>query len=349
VAPPMMAPFEGGRVSVSGAEPRLADVAARAGVSVATVSRVLNNRGYLSQDTRERVARAIADLGYRPNQVARSLLGRRTRTVGLIVPTVALPFFGEVAVGVENALAERGYRLLLCNSLGRADRERDYLDLLQDNRVEGIISGAHNDPLTEYGRVQMPIVTVDRELASHIPNVRAANAVGGRLATELLLRRGARRPALVTSRSRPENLRERGYREVMQEAELEPSVLAVDFHTPEAERAQRIYAWLDDQRERVDAVFATDDLMAATALEWAHRAGRRVPDEFKVVGFDGTLAIRRALPGLSTVQQPIDDLCSTAVTLLAAQIERRAHGESLNQAVVPPVELPVTLLEGWTT
>jgi LacI family sucrose operon transcriptional repressor len=318
-------------------------------VSVATVSRVLNNRGYLSQETRNTVAKAIKELGYRPNQVARSLLGRRTRTVGLIVPTVALPFFGEMAVGVENALADQGYRLLLCNSLGRSDRERDHLDLLLANRVEGIISGAHNDPVTEYGAVQMPIVTIDRDLAPHIPNVRAANASGGRLATGLLLRRGARRPALVTSRSRPENLREQGYREVMAEAGLEPEILAVDFHTAEDERVRRIHRWLDDLDEQVDAVFATDDLMAASVLEWAHRVGRRVPDEFKVVGFDGTLAIRRALPGLTTVQQPIDQLCRTAVGLLVGQIERRIQGEPPSSAIIPAVELPVSLVEGWTT
>ena len=336
-------------MTASGNEPRLADVAARAGVSVATVSRVLNNRGYLSRDTRDRVAHAIADLGYRPNQVARALLGRRTRTVGLIVPSVALPFFGEVAVAVENALAEQGFRLLLCNSLGRADRERDHLDLLLANRVEGIISGAHNDPLTEYQAVEMPLVTIDRELAPHIPNVRSANVSGGRLATEHLLHRGAKQPALLTSRSRPQNLREQGYREVLTEAGIVPEIMAVDFHTPEDERFQRITTWLDAAQGRVDAVFATDDLMAATVLEWAHRAGRQVPEDFKVVGFDGTLAVRRALPGLTTIQQPIDAICREAVELLLRQIEGRVTGQALDQNPLALVDLPVTLVPGWTT
>ena len=102
-------------------EPTLADVAERAGVSVTTVSRVLNARGYLSQDAKDRVARAIEELGYRPNQVARALHGKKTNTIGLIIPTVALPFFGELAVEVENALADGGYRILICDSLGRAD------------------------------------------------------------------------------------------------------------------------------------------------------------------------------------------------------------------------------------
>ena len=196
-------------------EPTLADVAERAGVSVTTVSRVLNARGYLSQDAKDRVARAIEDLGYRPNQVARALHGKKTNTIGLIIPTVALPFFGELAVEVENALADGGYRILICNSLGRADREREYLNLLIGNRVDGIISGAHNEGLCEYESIRMPLVTIDRDLSPTIPNVRCDNRGAGRMATEKLLEAGARRPALLTSRSGAHNLREQGYRDAL--------------------------------------------------------------------------------------------------------------------------------------
>jgi len=106
----------------------------------------------------------------------------RTQTVGLIVPAVSLPFFGELAVEVENALADAGYRILICNSMGRADREREYLSLLVGNRVDGIISGAHNEGLGEYDTIRMPLVTIDRELSPSIPNVRCANEEAGALA-----------------------------------------------------------------------------------------------------------------------------------------------------------------------
>lgn len=329
----------------AGREPRLGDVAERAGVSVATVSRVLNNRGYLSQATRDRVSKAIEELDYRPNQVARSLLSQRTDTIGLIVPTVALPFYGEVAEGVENALAERGLRLLLCNSFGRADREREHLDLLVRNRVDGIISGAHNDPLPEYQGIRQAAVTIDRELAPHVPNVRADNEAGGRLATRHLLERGARRPALVTSRSHPRNLRERGYRAVLAEAGIEPHIITADFHTPEPQRTRIVHAALSDA-VGVDAVFATDDLLAAAALEWATQHGRRVPEDLRVIGFDGTFAMRRALPGLSTIQQPIADICAKAVEILVGRIGGNA---AVRHEPVPAVELPVTLIQGRTT
>ena len=171
---------------MSSREPTLADVAELAGVSLTTVSRVLNNRGYLSEKTKKNVADAIETLGYRPNSLARALHGKRTQTVGLIVPAVSLPFFGELAVEVENALADAGYRILICNSMGRADREREYLSLLVGNRVDGIISGAHNEGLGEYDTIRMPLVTIDRELSPSIPNVRCANKEAGAMATRAL-------------------------------------------------------------------------------------------------------------------------------------------------------------------
>lgn len=328
-------------------EPGLADVAERAGVSVTTVSRVLNNRGYLSQRTRDRVAQAIDELNYRPNEVARALLGQRTKVIGVVMPTVALPFFGEVAVSIEHALATHGYRMLLCNSLGRADIERQYLDLLMGNRVDGIISGAHNeDVVADYARIRLPMVTIDRVLGAHIPNVRADNEAGGRLATELLLRRGARRPALLTSRDGEHNLRQRGYLAVLADAGIEPLVATVSFHVPESERAAAIDAALDRIGDRIDAVFATDDLAAGTVLDWARRRGRSVPADLRVIGFDGTLAVRRALPGLSTVRQPIPLISRTAVDLLMGQIDAGGLPEGPD---VQPVVFPVTLQEGWTT
>lgn len=332
-----------------GREPTLADVAARAGLAPTTVSRVLNNRGYLSQQTKERVARAIEELNYRPNQVARALLGRQTHMVGVIMPSVAFPFFGEVSVEIENALAAHGYRILLCNSLGRADREQEYLRLLAGNRVDGIISGAHNRAIAEYDTLRLPLVTIDRELSPAIPNVRSANESGGRLATDLLLRRGARRPVLLTSSSSALNRREAGYRQVLAEAGVEPRILTVEFHVPEPERSRQVFAQLDSV-PGLDGVFGTDDLFAATALEWAHSRRLRVPEDVRIIGFDGTEAIRRALPGLSTIRQPIREISMKAVELLMAQIDERADGPSSGGAQpVPPFELPVSLLEGWTT
>ncbi|CAM2795435.1 LacI family DNA-binding transcriptional regulator [Actinomyces slackii] len=335
-------------------EPTLADVAQAAGVSLTTVSRVLNDRGYLSQGTRERVSAAIAELNYRPNQAARALHGKSTQSIGLIVPTVGLPFFGELAEHVEDALAEHDYRIFICNSMGKADRERAYLDLLVSHRVDGIISGAHNENITEYSTVRMPLVTIDRSLSPTIPNIRCDNEAGGRLATERLLSRGARRPALLTSRSGKHNLRETAYRAVLAEAGIEPVVVTVDFHTPDDLRPRLIHERLDAVAQTIDSVFATDDLSAAAVLEWAAMRGLRVPEDFKVIGFDGTAALRRALPGLTTIRQPIAELAYAAVDILLRQIEQahsqeeQEEAEAAQESLPSPTPLGVELLEGQT-
>ncbi|MDO4791247.1 MAG: LacI family DNA-binding transcriptional regulator [Buchananella hordeovulneris] len=331
-------------------EPTLADVARESGVSVTTVSRVLNNRGYLSQQTKDKVAAAMAKLGYQPNQMARALHGRSSQTIGLIVPSVALPFFGELAVHVENALAEHGYRILICNSLGQEEREREYLNLLVGNRVDGIISGAHNENLEEYSSVRMPLVTIDRDLAPHVPNVCCDNLAGGKLATAHLLERGAKRPVLLTSRTGKHNLRERGYREVLAQAGIAPLIATVDFHTPPAERQERINAQLDGIEEEFDAVFATDDLAAAEVLEWARLRCKQVPGDLRVVGFDGTTALRRALPGLTTVAQPLEAIAQSAVEILLEQIRLHSRDRaSFTKQPLPSIALPVQLVKGWTS
>ncbi|MFT3942487.1 MAG: LacI family DNA-binding transcriptional regulator [Ancrocorticia sp.] len=326
-------------------QPSIADVAAKAGVSPTTVSRVLNNRGYLSDETKKKVAEAMEALNYRPNEVARALIGKRTRIVGIILPTVALPFFGELAVHLEHALTEHGYRTLLCNSLGRAEIERDYVIQLEGNRVDGLITGAHNFSIPEYSTTRLPVVTIDRELSDHIPNVRADNFSGGRLATERLVSAGCQRPLLLTSRTGPHNLREAGYRSVLGEAGIEPTIATVLFGTPEPGRTKAIFAALDEHRGKVDGVFATDDLAACTAIEWARQRGVRIPDEFKVVGFDGTAAVRSAMPWLTTIRQPAEQIAHEAVRLLVERIEA-GRGNDATENIT--MEFPVAILEGTT-
>ena len=329
---------------MSSREPTLADVAQLAGVSPTTVSRVLNNRGYLSEKTKRSVADAIKTLGYRPNSLARALHGKSTQTVGLIVPAVSLPFFGELAVEVENALAEAGYRTLICNSMGRAEREREYLSLLVGNRVDGIISGAHNEGLSEYDTIRMPLVTIDRELSPSIPNVRCANRDAGALATRALLDAGCRHPLLLTSRSGPRNLREAGYCAEIERAGLEPRIVTIPFDTPTPQRFALVQSSLDQAcaRSPIDAVFATDDLAAAEVLEWARTR------DLSVIGFDGTETMRRALPHLATIRQPISQIAQAAVDILLEQMEGTLPRpiDEAGESPAPTLEFPGTLIPG---
>ena len=162
------------------------DVAEKAGVSVTTVSRVLNNRGYISDKTRKKVMTTMDELNYTPNEMARSFLTNKTRFIALIVPTTENPFFGELTFHLEKELAKKGYNLFICNSLNDVDNEKKYLRLLQEKRVDGVIVGSHNINISEYQYFENKIVSIERELTAHIPIIQSDNYLGGKLATQEL-------------------------------------------------------------------------------------------------------------------------------------------------------------------
>lgn len=193
---------------------KLTDVAQLAGVSPTTVSRVINNYGSLSQKTIDKVHAAMKELNYQPNSLARSLQGKNTRLVGLIFPTVANPFYGELVEKIERKLFEMDYRTILCDSAHNKEKERSYLNMLAANKVDGIIAGAHNLGIEEYEDLELPIVSFDRYLADGIPIVGSDNFQGGFLATENLFLRGARKIAIMTGSQEsdsPTNERLNGY------------------------------------------------------------------------------------------------------------------------------------------
>ena len=147
---------------------KLTDVAKLAGVSPTTVSRVINNYGYLSQKTIDKVHQAMEELNYQPNGLARSLQGKSTQLIGLVFPSVSHPFFGELIETLERKLFVQGYKVILCDSEKDPEKERAYLRMLAANKVDGVITGSHNLAINEYENVSLPIVSFDRFLAPGI-------------------------------------------------------------------------------------------------------------------------------------------------------------------------------------
>ena len=144
------------------------DVAKHAGVSITTVSRVLNNRGYISDATREKVQSSINELGFIPNELARSFFTCSSNLIGLIIPTTANPFFGELTFYIEKQLSKEGYKLFICNSINENENEKEYLRMLQENRVDGIIVGSHNLNIEEYDKLPLKAVSVERVLLNMV-------------------------------------------------------------------------------------------------------------------------------------------------------------------------------------
>ncbi|KRL96361.1 LacI family DNA-binding transcriptional regulator [Limosilactobacillus equigenerosi] len=325
-----------------GQRPKLEDVAKEAGVSKTTVSRVLNRRGALSQATIDKVHQAMQKLNYRPNVVARQLYRQKTNQVGLVFPTVNDPFFAELESHLAHHLYALGYTVIMGNSQNNPDKEREYLHMLMDGQIDGLIVGAHNEGLSEYEQLKMPVVAVERAVAEHIPTVVSDNYHGGVIATQRLLEQGCRHIIHTNyppTDASPNQLRRAGYTDVMQEAGLNPVVYEINFDLPVEDKLAVINQLFDDHPE-VDGVVADNDTNASLVITVAKERGRTIGNDLKVIGFDGSDMAKLFRPELTTVAQPIHELAINAVQMLDQQINGDMNVES--------VKLPVALRIGTT-
>jgi DNA-binding LacI/PurR family transcriptional regulator len=320
-------------------QPTLDEVAERAGVSRSVASRALNNAPHVSRDKREAVQRAIRELGYVPNPTARALATRQAGAAALVVsgetPSIfADPFFATVIVGATAALEDADLHLMLC--LAATDRGRRRLgELLRARGVDGVMLMAvrENDPVLHIvGEAELPVVFGGRPVGFEPPwYVDADNVGGARQATEHLLGRGRRRVATICGPmdAQVSRARHRGYREAMLLADREPLAPACgDFTEPGGAAAM---AELLRRHPDVDGVFAANDNMAAGALRALRRAGRAVPRDVAVVGFDDLDIARTAEPPLTTVRQPIQALGHE----MARMLVRLIGGEEPTPLVLP--------------
>lgn len=319
------------------------DVAKKAGVSVNSVSRVLNNRGYISDALREKVFEAIESLDYTPNEMARSFYKRETLAIALIVPTVKNPFFAELAFYIEQELAKCGYHLFVCNSLDDSKNEQEYLEMLKEKRVDGVIVASHNMDIDYYETLRGPLVSIERQLGDGIPMVSSDNYGGGKLATETLLATGAKRILCVMgdkTLDTPANQRAVAYTDVMTEHQYPIAIAEVPFHWPESQKIEKVRHILTGDVQ-FDGIFAGDDVMATYVINEARKMGLAVPEDLQVIGFDGTHMIQQMNPELTTIAQPIADMAKHSVSILIAQMKK--------EAFPTPTPLPVRLREGHST
>lgn len=301
------------------------DVAQKAGVSVTTVSRVLNNRGYISEQTRKKVNDAIQELNYTPNEIARSFFTNESKFIALVVPTIDNPFFSELTFYIERKLAAKGYHLFLCNSLNDSENEKQFLRLLKEKRVDGIIVGSHNMDIAEYENYEDKIVSIERHLTDRIPMVQSDDYDGGKQATRILLEQGCTNILCVggdKSILTPANDRALAYADEMAKEKLDSHYLEIPFHLSLAEKVERIEN-LFASGMKYDGIFAGDDIAGKMFLNTAKKYGVAVPDELKIIGFDGTQSIRTLNPELSTIIQPIEELAEQAVSILLKCIAKK--------------------------
>lgn len=322
-------------------KPTIAEVAKLAGVSVSTVSRFLNKSGPVSEKTGQKILKAVKMLKYHPNGVARSLVSKRTNTIGIIVPDMRNPFFSELCWYVEDISRKYNYSVIICNADNHPNLETRYLDvLLERNNVDGIlfINGAADHPKTltylyEIKQIK-PIVLLDKRVEhSDIPSVTVDNILGGKTATNYLIGLGHERIGFITSRfTLTEREREEGYKQALKEHSIifdEDLVAVVDEHVCKT-RSLDISFLLE---KKPTALFVSNDFKALSVYYFLEKHGIKIPEDISVMGYDNIDITELINPPLTTMKQPIKEMASTAINMLIKIIQ----GEK-----IPPPQLHIT-------
>ncbi len=304
----------------------IGDVAAEAGVSVATVSKVINGRWGVAEDTSTRVRAVIEDLGYQASLVAQSLRSHKTNVIGVLVADIE-PFSAELLKGVARAIHGSGYELVVFSGCGRADDqvgwERRYLQRMSGTLCDGALLVTPSSVDVTYGA---PVVAVDHNVASSaLPTVDSDNLKGAVSATEYLLSLGHRRIGFLAGRRDLESaqLRERGYRNALRRAgiKIDASLIRVGgYQTDTAEPAARQLLERDD---RPTAIFAANDVSALATISVAEGLGLTVPDDLSVIGFDNVPEAALSEPSLTTIEQPIRQMGFDAAQILIRLIAKQ--------------------------
>ena len=294
------------------------DVAKEANVSVMTVSRVINKKEYIAPGTKEKVLKAIRKLHYRPNKVARSLVVRKTNFIGLIVPDIANPFFGNLAKGAEGLARKRGYSLILGDTEGKVENEKEYIEGMRGSMCEGIILVApriEDSLILELNDI-IPLVLVDRSIASDkILQVWIDNAGGASQAVEHLIQLGHRRIGFLTG---PQDVlnsfrRQEGYQRALEHHRIpfDPELIVIgDFYL---ETGYENFDTFFKVKPPPTAIFASNDLMALGLIQRAKEKGVDIPGDLSIVGFDDIFLASMVDPPLTTVRHPTVEMGIEAI------------------------------------
>lgn len=302
------------------------DVARTAGVSIATVSRILNGSAGVSEELAARVNAAVDMLEYRPNAVARALKERKSRSIGLVIPDIENPFFPSLVRGAEDAARQQGYAVILCNTDGNAVEEDRYIQFLFSKQVDGIlfIGGIESQGNLEMlADLPVPVVTLDRRAATgKLSAVVYDNYQGAILAVEHLIKTGRKKIAFISGplKSSSSIDRRRGFTDTLAKFSLPVNEKLTFVGNYSFDSGYQAAKELIEKKESFDAIFAANDMMAIGAIEALLEASIRVPEDVAIVGFDDIRLAFWHKPSLTTVRQPAYEMGQAAVAMLIKQM-----------------------------
>lgn len=306
----------------------ITEVAKLAGVSIATVSRVLSNHPHVSDEVRQKVLDAVRQLGYEPHRVAQRLRARQSRLIGIIATDITNPFLNTVMACVEEVFFERGFTVLMSNTNADRKKELNYLSMMESEAIDGLVitpTSENVDRVAELSEKGLPITVVDRRMtAGRVDVVLSDNVAGARTATEHLLRLGHQRIGHIGGPLHLTSGRERyeGYLEAMQASPWPASPDLVHFGDYRRESGYNAATELLQSDTPPTALFVANNLMTLGALNAIHDQGISIPDDIAIVGFDDMPWARSLNPPLTTVAQAVEEIGYHAARLLMARIEQ---------------------------
>lgn len=296
----------------------LKDVAEMAGVSVSTISYVLNGKKKVRPETQKRIDEAIEKLEYYPNLNASSLKTKRFMTVGVIASDLKNLFIVDVLCSIESELNKQGYCMIVCNSENSAEKEKRCLQSLMARNIDGLILIATGEnSFARLKKTELPIICIDRDLDKKYISIRTDHIFGGELATKHLISKGYRKILYIGNKHYNfSNEREKGYIKAMQEAGLSDNMQSVYLTSLLMDDAYLIIRKMLDNKREFDAVFACLDYYAIGVLKALNEKGISVPGQVGVIGYDDVLPAALSFPGLTTIAQPKDEIGIAAVNNL---------------------------------
>jgi LacI family transcriptional regulator len=304
------------------------EIAKEAGLSIATVSRFLNNSGYISDEAKIKIQEVMTRFDYKPNQIARGLAKQKTNTIALIIPDITNPFFPELVVSIEEAATSKGYSLILINTQENKIHSNNIFKNLQNRYVDGIILASFqidDDVLDIIEKLQIPFVRIDRAANINSTNsIGIDNFKGAVMAVEHLIQVGCKNIAHISG---PKNFppsieRKKGYIHTINQYKLQekPIVYEGDFSL---ESGKKMTELLIKEHKNIDGIFAANDLMAIGSLKALRLLNIDVPYDIAIIGFDGIKLTEIVEPEISTIEQPIYNIGILATNQLINQIENR--------------------------
>lgn len=299
------------------------DVAKLAKVSKSTVSLVINDSGYVSEKTREKVLEAMIQLAYVPNQLGKNLSNKRSNIIGVVIPDVTHPFFAEFVKNIESILYKKGFMLMVCSTLGREEVEIDYLKWLDNYTIDGIVMGVHTLDVKYYVESNRPIVSLDRHLANNIPTVSSNHHKAAKLTVHQLCENKCSRVVQFVGSSNANVSSEKYAKECKKLFEekghkmithvMKKQTFVLDEYFKEAKKAFEIY---DD----VDAFIGTD-MIITQCLKLSSERGIKIPEELKLISYDGTQVTKMTPQQISCIKQDVKELAKQCVDNLINIIE----------------------------